>query len=265
MTAVHRAPLTSRGTALTSDDDIDVMIRAAAKRDEPSTADLDRLLRVSATRASHRRGRRWLLAPAAVMAVLMGGLGLTGGLPAIAETVQHLAAQTGIFGDGLGPGGSDSGKHYTEQDKSEWVNLNSSDFVTYAVRLMPSYVVLPAGTNRARFASNVAHILHDGLPTNQEAVMQTTGVRHAFEIGAQCIWYHDWKDAAQSGQSSEAARAAKEYLSSATWPLTVATDGGGVVANNKAIYHAAAGGNWAKADFLRGGDCDSDYMKQLTR
>lgn len=212
---------------MTTDDAIDAMIRAEAQRSQPSSADLDRLLHVSVTRAFGRGRKRWLLAPAAVMAVLVGGLGLTGALPALAETVQHFAAQTGIFGDGLGPGGSDSGKHYTEQDKSEWVNLNSSDFVTYAVRLMPSYIVLPTGTDRARFASNVAHLLHDGLPANQEAVMQTTGVRNAFEIGGRYLWYHEWRDAAEAGRSTEATKAAKEYLTSSTWPETIATDGGG--------------------------------------
>lgn len=250
---------------MTTDDAIDAMIRAGAQRSQPSSGDLDRLLHVSVTRASRGRRKRWLLAPAAVMAILVGGLGLTGALPALAETVQHFAAQTGIFGDGQGPGGSDSGKHYTEEDKSEWLSLNSPDFVTYAVRLMPSYIVLPAGTDRARFASNVAHILHDGLPADHEAVMQTTSVRGAFEGGAQCLWYHDWKDAAQAGRSTEEATAAKEFLKSATWPLTVATDGGGVVANNKAIYRAAAQGEWSKADLLRGTMCDNSYMKQLTR
>ena len=250
---------------MTTDAVIDEMIRTRAVRAQPSDEAFDRLLRVSVRRTARATRKRWLLAPATIAAVLVGGVGLTGGLPAVADTIHHFVAETGIFGDGQGPGGSASGKHYTEQDNSEWIKLNSPDFVTYAVRLMPAYVELPTGTDRTRFASNVAHILHDGLPADRDSVMQATSVKGAFEVGARCLWYADWKQAAASGDHARASADGQHFLTAATWPLTVATDGGGVVANLTAIHDAAAAGDWTRAETLQGTDCDSDYMKQLTR
>lgn len=251
------------------DAEIDQILRSAdpAQSRTPGTElhQQQLVMAISRADAPARKRRRWALAPLAVVTALVAGLAVSGAVPALADTVQRLAAETGLFGDGAGPHGASSGKHYSEMDDSEWINLSAKDFPSYAVQLMPAYITLPDTVSRARFASDIAHGLAGDNGTGRGAVMQVSGIRRFFEANAQCVWYQTWHDAAAHGDTSLEVRAAAQYDAATRWPEIVATDGGGVVASMKRVHALAEAGDWAGARAELGDDCTPADVASVTR
>lgn len=246
---------------------IDALLRGADRASTTRAGDdlLHRQLGAAIAHAGAPRRRRRLLIPAAITAALLGGVAATGAVPALAETVRHLAAETGVFGDGLGSHGAPSGKHYSEMDDSEWIDLSAHDFPTYAERLMPAYITLPAAVSRQRFASDIAHGLAGDGGTGRGAVMQVSGIRRFFEADAACVWYSTWQGAARDGDRALARQAAAQYDAAASWPEIVASDGGGVVASMHRVHALAAAGRWAAARAELGTDCTPADVAAVTR
>lgn len=255
------------GTHEQQDAEIDALLVGADPASVSRASDdlLRRQLRSAVARAGAPPRRCRLLIPAAISAALLGGVTATGALPALAETVQHLAAETDMFSDGLGAHGAPSGKHYSEMDDSEWIDPSASDFPTYSEQLMPAYVTLPATVSRQHFASNIAHGLADGGSTGRGAVMQVSGIHRIFEANAACVWYSTWQDAARDGNEVLAQQAATQYDAAASWPEIVATDGDGVVTSMHKVHALAQAGRWAAARAELGTDCTPADVASVTR
>ncbi len=175
--------------------------------------------------------RRWLLPTAAVVAALAVGI------PGAAVASGYLA-RTGWFGS-PNPGSPEGTRPIgTEADGSEWIDTSAADYSEYAVTLWPAYAPLPAGYDTEAFARSIAADAPEGL-------RQVTGIRSEFEQNARCAWRAEWLDADALGDADRAATAAQTLTAAATWPATVATDGGGIVDEERALAAAATAGDRA--------------------
>jgi hypothetical protein len=196
------------------------------------------LVEATATSRSRRRPgwRVWF------GAIIVAALGVAGLTPAVATGVHHFLSETGWFGDPNPPQTSiapDSAGPSTEQDSSEYIDTGRSDFVAYAVSVFPSYITLPRGYTTAQFATSVATAIRPPA----RGFMQKTGIVDDFETYARCTWMSEWMSADDAHSPSRLAAAAAVLTNSATWPATVSTDGGGIVAGFETVAHAAAAGN----------------------
>jgi len=175
--------------------------------------------------------RRWIVPTVAVMAALAVGI------PATAVASGYLA-RTGWFGS-PNPGSPEGTRPIgTEADGSEWIDTSAADYGDYAVTLWPSSVPLPPGYDVGSFARAIAADAPEGL-------RQVTGIRSEFEQNARCAWREEWLDADAVGDAARAAVAAQTLTDGATWPATVATDGGGIVDGEKELAAAATAGDRA--------------------
>lgn len=196
-------------------------------------ADVRRIVRAA---TAHPRRRRWILPVAAIAVVCAVGI------PGAAVASGYLA-RTGWFGSPH-PGSPEGTRPIgTEADGSEWIDTSAVDYGDYAVTLWPAYAPVPAGYDTTAFARAIAA---DGV----EGLRQVTGIRSEFEQNARCAWRAEWLDADALGEAERAATAAQTLTAAATWPATVATDGGGIVDVERALAAAATAGDRAGVEAI---------------
>jgi len=189
---------------------------------------------IAVERAPRRRGP-------VVVGLLLALLALGVATPAIAAGVRAFIAQTGWIGTSPNPPGVGVGNAQdTESDDSEWIDTLAPDFVDFAVSELPVEISLPPAYDLAAFARIVATDQQSSLPGG--GYMQLTNVQHNYETHARCLWIDDWLDADSARDPQRADAAAAVLTASATWPATVASDGGGIVDSYRAIADAARAG-----------------------
>ncbi|MFT4213859.1 MAG: hypothetical protein QM622_03680 [Microbacterium sp.] len=66
-----------------------------------------------------------------------------------------------------------------------------------------------------------------------------TGIVGEFEQYARCAWRAEWLAADDAGDTARETTAASTLRAAASWPATVASDGGGLVAGELAVANAA--------------------------
>jgi hypothetical protein len=167
-------------------------------------------------RARVRMGTRFAIA-LAVLALF----------PAASAIAYQLSAHTGLFGS---PG-------QTENDTSEWLRSDAPDFGAMIAALVPDHP-LPAG---ATWRQAVTDVVRQGR--NAPGLIQVTGIRLDFESYARCAWMQSWLLASDRHDDVSMRRAAVAIDKSTHWPLTVASDGGGVVEHLRAVARAARRGD----------------------
>ena len=179
-------------------------------------------------------------------ALIVGVVAVLGvGVPGVALAAGYLA-QTGWFGS-PNPGSPDGTEPIgTEADASEWVDVMAPDYVDFAVSVWPDYATLPPGYDTASFAAAISRAYvaseaaqNDGLGS----LRQVTGIRSEFEQFARCAWRAEWLNANDAGDASRQSAAAGTLVGAATWPATVASDGGGIVDEERAVGDAASSGD----------------------
>jgi hypothetical protein len=128
------------------------------------------------------------------------------------------------------------------------VDVLKPDFVDYAITQWPTQAVLPHGYSSKVFPRAVARKYKQTVSSNDiahgaPAILETVGsLRRHFESVTQCVWMEEWLRLDATGEPTAASHAAEVLSESATWPATVATDGGGVVDSLKRVASAAKAG-----------------------
>lgn len=206
-----------------TDDDLDARLRAFRLPDSAlppqAMAMLARETRERARRRSVRAAAVW---GAATAALAVGAV--TAG-PAVAHSVQTFLAQSGWTSWG------------TEVvEGSEFIDTSAPDLAEYVDTIYPADLPLAPGQTREGVISTVVSLQSPGL-------RQEVGLRRDIERQIRLGWLEEWIDAYQVVDSGRMASAATVLLDSATWPAFVATDGGGVVAVDKAFMTAVADGD----------------------
>ncbi|MBA4247395.1 MAG: hypothetical protein C0444_03755 [Microbacterium sp.] len=234
-------------------DDDEVALVALRAADPAGNVVADAATRRSAVRAamaSSNNRSRW----SKTWAVIIVAIGAAVVIP-VGASATGFAAFTGWFGSPNPPETvieeSGSTRSSSEADSSEWLDVLSDDFIEAATQLMPPYITLPEGTDRQQFARVVAESMRNATVTGPDAetvgefgaLMQTTGVVATYELHAQCAWRAEWIDAFDNSEQQRTELATQALTNSATWPATVATDGGGVVANEQRLAAAAEAGD----------------------
>ena len=146
--------------------------------------------------------------------------GVAIGLAALVVAVPGTAAafqwttHTGIFGDPVA--------NTEDVDSSEILDLCAPDFPATARRLMPADLPLPAGATRTDATRVVVHTWTKDCRQGSGALMQATGVSHAFESYAWCSWVNTWM--ADPASRPAAADALHHYATSHLARLTAGDD-----------------------------------------
>lgn len=137
--------------------------------------------------------------------------------------VALLGTAAFTFGDELARTGMFGLAGLTENDTSEWLRSGAPDFGEVVESLRPTDIPLPAGRGwQPAIETQVA----DGL--RMPAMTQVTGVRMVFALYAICVWEEEWLAASRVGDEGRLGRAVEVLRSAESWPIIVATDGGGV-------------------------------------
>ncbi|MDO5681862.1 MAG: hypothetical protein Q4G46_03435 [Propionibacteriaceae bacterium] len=225
-------------------DDLVAELRDAdpARHLEAASDDYRALLRASlparSSRASSRpqtsrRTTRLLVVGATVLAVAIPG----------AAAASVFAARTGWFGNA----------EHTETDATEFLDMTAPDYPEAAAREWPAYITLPPAYHRSEFALAVsrhraaqARVGDARDPAGGKGVVeQVTVARFGFDEYARCAWRAEWLSANESGDEVRERRAADALTTAASWPSTVAVDGGGIVAGHQDLAGAARSGDRA--------------------
>jgi hypothetical protein len=165
--------------------------------------------------ARRRRTRRTVASLALAATLLAGG--------ATAAAAKWSSAHTGEFGQ---PG-------MTENDTSEWLDLGADDAPRIAAHLAEGISFAPGDSAQAYIPSLV----------RTPGLMQVTGVRRYLTDDALCGWWGSWLQAEREGNATDQARATAVLQAAPTWPIIVATDGGGVVTYDEKIAASAQRGD----------------------
>ncbi|KPM53404.1 hypothetical protein ACG83_22055 [Frankia sp. R43] len=174
--------------------------------------------RIGAGRIGARERR--VVVAALVAVALLGTAAFTFG--------NDLIARTGMFGS---PG-------MTENDTSEWLNTGAPDFRKVMESLQPADIPLPAGRS---WQPVIEQQVANGQ--REPGLMQVTGVRSTFALYAVCVWYGEWIAGRQADDSGRVGRALEVMSGTASWPIFVAIDGGGIRDSLRAAADAAARGD----------------------
>jgi hypothetical protein len=213
--------------------------RAAPLRDEhlataqavDAVGDLARSLALAEEQAPARRprrgrhSRRFLVVALALILLATAGTALGIG--------YVLTAHTGWFGN----------PEHTEEDGSEWLDMTAPDFRAVAATLVPD-VPLPEGVS---WDGELDRLAAWGRAEN--AMMQETGVTARLAAFARCAWLQHWRTEHTAGRDGSAREALAVLDASASWPIVVATDGGGVVEHDREVNRAADRGDVAAVDY----------------
>ncbi len=193
--------------------------------------------------ASKPRAKRRLAVAGGVCAAL-----LTIGVPAGAVASGYLA-QTGWFGS-PNPGNPEGTETIsTESDDSEWIDFGAADYVEFAASLWPEYADLPPGYQTDEFAAAIAQRSVEATGW-EPGLRQITSIVAEFEQSARCAWRAEWLAADAAGDPARQKTAVDVLRDAASWPATVATDGGGIVDGELDVADAAAAGDRAGVEEL---------------
>lgn len=176
----------------------------------------------SMARRGASRRRRWSVA--AVVGVVAALLTAT---TAVAYNA-FVGAHTGEYGK---PGN-------TENDTSEWLRSDGGDFRQVVEELRPTEVPVPPGFSYAADVDAFVESL-----TEERTFIQVTGVRSTYAFWAICAWEREFLAADNAGDEPRRAAASAILRDVPSWPLIVATDGGGVVDHQRMVAEAANRGD----------------------
>jgi hypothetical protein len=210
-------------------DDLLTMLAASAVRQRDLDADgaLSPLLDELGTGlARTEKPRRRFLAErrARVIAACALGTVLVAGGTAAASGITPL--NTGLFGS----------SHMTENDTSEWLQLDSPRLPA-AIDAYGKAVPLPPGGDWS-YAKRT-------LPTKQPSLMQVTGVKSTLAMQSACQWEYYWLDSRRVHDAKGTRLAARTIEALPTWPIFTAVDGGGLVASYQKVADGVRRGNAA--------------------
>jgi len=150
--------------------------------------------------------------------------------PAAADAVREFLAQTGR------PIGSGS----EVIPDSEWIDLGAPDLRQYVESIYPEYVLLAPGQTRE---SAIDVVVEMWGQRNGET--QAVGLQRTVETLAFCGWTTEWISAREDDDPGRAKTAAEMMLLTTTWPAVIATDGGGIVDDQRGYANAAIAGDRA--------------------
>ena len=221
------------------DDPLHDLLTAASRDVDPvAVREASTQLARDLARRPRRRTRR--------RAVAVGLAALVVAVPGTAAAYQW-TTHTGMFGNPA----------YTEDvDSSEILDLCAPDFPATAARLMPERLPLPAGATRAEATGVVVSTWTKDCRQGNGALMQATGVSHAFEDYAWCSWVNTWM--ADPSARPAAADALHYYASSRLARLTAGDDH--VLPWLNGIARAAGRGDAQKVGYEQRVNCDGgDY------
>lgn len=238
----------------------DPLVLRAERRPDPDTflQALDRRDEVPSTTKDPRRRRR--------VAVLWITLGLAAGVgiaaPAAAGVGSFLA-RTGTYP----PAPNSSSETQTEVvPDSEWIDATARDYVDYALTVYDTSLPLPDRYVAEDVAKRVAvHQFEVAAEYGVPVVQQTIGLKRAYESAVRCVWISNWQVAAKSGDRTEQQRSADVMAESATWPATVATDGGGVVDALRSEADGARRGDASMVASAYQSNACEEFMKAIDR
>ena len=165
--------------------------------------------------ARRRRSRRTVASLALAATLLVGG--------ATAAAGGWTSAHTGFFGH--------TGE--TENDTSEWLDLRADDASRIAAHLAEGISFAPGDSAQAYIPGLV----------RTPGLMQVTGIRAYLTADALCGWWGSWLQAEREGNATDRARATAVLQQAPTWPIVVATDGGGTVTFYEQIAASAQRGD----------------------
>lgn len=152
--------------------------------------------------AGRRRGSRTRM--------VIIGVGVTA---AMAVAAPAAAAALGLWSGHFGSPES------TEEDGSEYLNVESAEFPAFA-RGLVAHLPLPPGENLDHEIATIARV--GGL-------MQDQGIAGQLALNAACTWTGTWLAAHEDGDETGMAAASRVLDAIPTWPEIVTVDGGGVV------------------------------------
>lgn len=194
--------------------------------------------RARPSRPPRRRWAIWTAAAAALIAV---------GAP-VGAVATDFAARTGWFGS-PNPGGASGPDSEsiasTESDGTEWFDLDADDLPEVIASLFPHWLPLAPGVTDATLSARVTDVL-----TEMDGLGQETLILKTYEYEAYRDWIGAWIAAHDRGDVSGQERAAEALEEAASWPATVATDGGGIADSMRAFAERISAGDHDAAQAL---------------
>jgi hypothetical protein len=187
---------------------------------------LDALLHDVSSSARRRPRRLKLVSAFAVGALIVVG---AGALPA-AAAIQSFLAQ---FVEDPPPGGGTE----TIPD-SDWIDVEAADIDDFVASQYPDSLPLPDGVDQEAVISTVSFSI-----TRLGGIRQEIGVDLAYEAYIYCRWVDVWLESDARGDAVDREYAAKIMTEATAWPALVASDGGGVVDQQKRFAAAATNGD----------------------
>lgn len=186
---------------------------------------LDELLHKITIPAKRRANHLKLVSGLAVGGLLVIGVGV---LPAAAAVRAFLAQVVEEP-----PGGG------TEViPESDWIDTGAGDIREFVASRYPDALPLPRGVARNDVIDTVAFSI-----SRTAGIRQTTGVDRAYESYIYCRWVDVWLTSDAVGDGAGKNYAANIMHDAATWPATVAGDGGGVVEQQTKFATSAESGD----------------------
>jgi hypothetical protein len=230
--------------------DADALLRDLDRSDEPAPSS-----------RSPRRKRQ--VAAVWITVGMVVGAGIA--TPAVA-TVRSFLAQTGVIPQAepsTSPG-------YVEETEvslgSEWIDATARDYADFALTVYDLSLPLPADYHPEDVATRVAVDQMAIAGGEQTPVLtQETSVKRTYETAVRCVWINNWQAARKAGDVDEQAASAEILRQSASWPATVATDGGGIVEGLLSYAEAARTGNAALVASAYQSSACNDFMAVIDR
>jgi len=219
------------------DDELDLRLSRADRAQVSAVprATLDEL--VLATREAGRTSQRRRLGLAGVLAaaaVVGGALAA----PAAADGISEFLAIS-EWQPGLDPGlpADCPPESCAFAPGSEMVDLSAPDLRHYLETIYPEWLPLAPGTTRAGILDGMAA---QAAADPEAGLTQEIALRATMERNAICSWVDLWLTTSDDAERTRAADVMQEARS---WPATVDTDGGGVVAFLEVYATGAAAGD----------------------
>jgi hypothetical protein len=161
-----------------------------------------------------RPGRRTIAGIALAATLVAGG--------ATAAAAGWTSMHTGHFGQ---PGDTE------DKPGQEFLNMAGDDIPRLELQLAKGIPFAPGDDAQAY----IPRLVHFGE-------MQADGIRSTLTGDALCGWWGTWLQANQRGDTAARAGATAILRQAPTWPIVVATDGGGVVTQYQQIAQGARDG-----------------------
>jgi hypothetical protein len=183
------------------------------------------------------RPSRWRKRVAAAVAVVVG-VGVV--VPGIAYAGRFLA----LTGDYVNPTTFEPVKDHNPENQV--VEMTSPDYPELVASEWPAYVPLPEGYDQKVFATALGRhwqkaAMGSDMGKDAPGILETVALIHSeLEFAGRCVWVQEWLDAAPGSRQRE--RATSVLLQAPGWPATVASDGGGVVDDERRVAEAARDG-----------------------